>query len=116
VPAGTRLPAGPQDATFVFVDQAGLNAAAAKRAQLEDLQRTGQVDASSLHMLLSRYYLDDRERLFADAIPHLISLDALPGGNAYAREQMAAMFLRFGNQVSTLAPRILQSTVKLGTP
>ncbi|MBN1446993.1 MAG: hypothetical protein JXA28_03600 [Bacteroidetes bacterium] len=116
VPAGTQLPAGPQDASFVFVDQAGLEAARAKRAQLEELQRTGRLDISSLHMLLSRYYLDERERLFADAIPHLIALDALSGGSTYVREQLAGMFLRFGNQVSTLAPRILRSTVKIGTP
>ena len=116
IPAGGTVPEGRQDATFVYVDAAGLDAAAAQRQRMQQLGEGGQVDDASMHLLLSRYFLDERERLFADAIPHLIALQSQPGGGAYAREQLAEMFLRFGNQVSVLAPRILQATVQLSAP
>ena len=116
IPAGETVPEGRQDATFVYVDAAGLEAAAAQRQRIAKLHDSGQMDDASMHMLLSRYFLDERERLFADAIPHLIALQSQPGGGTYAREQLAEMFLRFGNQVSVLAPRILQSTVWLSAP
>ncbi|GEM_PF-1237694 len=116
IPAGETIPEGRQDASFVYVDEAGLAAAAAHRQRIAQLHESGQVDDASMHMLLSRYFLDERERLFADAIPHLIVLQSQHGGGTYAREQLAEMFLRFGNQVSVLAPRILQSTVLLSAP
>lgn len=116
VPADETVPEGRQDAAFVYVDEAGLEAAAAHRQRIAQLSEAGQVDDASMHMLLSRYFLDERERLFSDAIPHLIALQSQPGGGTYAREQLAEMFLRFGNQVSVLAPRIMQSTVQLSAP
>jgi len=99
------------DAVFVYVDESGIEDARAHAAGLVRMHELGSIDRTSLHMLLSRYYLDERERLFADAVPHLRALDALPGGSRYAREELARMFLRFGNQVSTLAPRIRQAAV-----
>jgi hypothetical protein len=113
VPEGGTTAKGILDAVFVYVDEAGIEDARAHAAGLARMQELGSIDRSSYHMLLSRYYLDERERLFADAIQHLRSLDAMPGGSAYAREELARMFLRFGNQVSTLAPRIRQSSVTI---
>ncbi len=101
------------DAVFVYVDKAGLEDARAHAAGLQRMFEVGSIDLSSLHMLLSRYYLDERERLFADAVQHLRALDDLAGGSAFAREELAHMFLRFGNQVSTLAPRILQTDIPI---
>lgn len=101
------------DAVFVYVDAAGLEDARAHAAGLQRMFELGSIDRSSLHMLCSRYYLDERERLFADAVQHLRALDHLGGGSAYARQELSRMFLRFGNQVSTLAPRILKPAVPI---
>jgi hypothetical protein len=114
IPEGVTDPVGALDAGFVYVDGAGLEGSQQHRTRLDSLQKAGSIDKSSYHMLMSRYYLDERERLFSDAIPHLTALAALPTGEQYARSQLARIFLRFGNQVSTLAPRILESTVKFG--
>ncbi|MDT8323458.1 MAG: hypothetical protein RRA94_05040 [Bacteroidota bacterium] len=102
------------DAVFVYVDEAGLEDARAHAAGLQRMLEVGSIDRSSLHMLLSRYYLDERERLFADAVQHLRAVDSLAGGSPYARQELARMFLRFGNQVSTLAPRILRRDTPIG--
>ncbi len=113
LPLGTDAGKGILDAVFVYVDENGLEDARAHAAGLQRMFELGSIDRSSMHMLMSRYYLDERERLFADAIPHLRALDALSAGSGYARQQLAHMFLRFGNQVSTLAPRILLQTVRI---
>jgi hypothetical protein len=113
LPSGTTPGKGLLDAVFVYVDEAGLEDARAHAAGLQRMFEVGSIDRSSLHMLLSRFYLDERERLFADAVQHLRALDNLAGGSAYARQELAHMFLRFGNQVSTLAPRILQMDIPI---
>ena len=114
LPQGAEAAKGILDAVFVYVDENGLQDARAHAAGLQRMFELGSIDRSSMHMLMSRYYLDERERLFADAIPHLRALDALSGGSSgYSRQQLAHMFLRFGNQVSTLAPRILLETVRI---
>ena len=110
LPEGQTSAKGILDAVFVYVDEKGLEDARAHAAGLQRMFELGSIDRSSLHMLLSRYYLDERERLFADAIQHLRTLDREVAGSAYARQELSHMFLRFGNQVSTLAPRILLPT------
>lgn len=116
VPEGEADPQGTLDAGFVYVDAGGLEAAAAQRERLTALLDAGSLDASSYRMLMARFYLDERERLFSDAVPHLVALAGASAGEEYARSELARMFLRFGNQVSTVAPRILAATVTLGTP
>ncbi|MCB2204995.1 hypothetical protein KQI65_09620 [bacterium] len=115
LPEGGQPKKGILDAVFVYVDDGGLADAHAHAAGLQRMLELGSIDETSFHMLLSRYYLDERERLFADAIPHLRILASTDAGSAYARQELAHMFLRFGNQVSTLAPRILTPTVRLGS-
>ncbi len=104
LPEGAGVPEGQLDASFVFVDRAGIAAADEEEARLHGLLEKGQLDETSYHMLLCAVFLDERERLFSDGLPHLLALAALPDGATYAGEQIARMFLRFGNQVSTLAP------------
>ena len=104
---GAALPEGELDASFVFVDQAGMEAARAQMQRLETLRSQGVLDETSFHTLQCAYLLDERERLFSDGLPHVLALAALPGGQRYAGEQLAQIFLRFGNQVSTLAPLFL---------
>ncbi|PLX30942.1 MAG: hypothetical protein C0600_07020 [Ignavibacteria bacterium] len=116
VPDGQADPQGTLDAGFVYVDNAGLELAALQRKRYAALRESGSLDASSYHMLLARYFLDERERLFSDAVLHLVALAGEPAGEEYARGELARMFLRFGNQVSTIAPKMIDATVKLGTP
>jgi hypothetical protein len=104
LPDGAAVPEGRLDAGFVFVDQAGMDAARARMKHLDDLRASGGLDETSYHMLHCALLLDERERLCSDGLPHLLALAALPGGEEYAGEQLAQIFLRFGNQVSALAP------------
>ncbi|MFZ1728527.1 MAG: hypothetical protein WBQ23_02330 [Bacteroidota bacterium] len=101
---GAAVPDGQLDAAFVFVDEAGMQAALTQIDRLKGLEASGQVDETSYHTLLCAFFLDERERLFSDGLPHLLALAAQPQGQEYAGEQIARMFLRFGNQVATLAP------------
>ena len=91
------------DAMFVFVDSLGMQTADVKRAQLNSLFTQKKIDEQSMHTLFALYYTDDRERLFADALPHLAWLAATPNGRAFAAGQMARILPRFGNQVSVVA-------------
>lgn len=93
------------DANFVFVDSLGMQTAGTKRRELQALFSQKKMDEQSLHTLLALYYADDRERLFADAMPHLAWLAATSNGRAFAVEQMARILPRFGNQVSVVAAR-----------
>ncbi|MBL0173936.1 MAG: hypothetical protein IPP94_01515 [Ignavibacteria bacterium] len=93
------------DAMFVYVDSLGFRAAGEKREQMQSLLAAKKMDEQSFHTLLALYYTDDRERLFADAIPHLEWLAATPSGRGFALEQMARILPRFGNQVSVVAAR-----------
>lgn len=106
LPEGAADPQGRLDASFVFVDQAGMDAARAQMRHLDDLRAEGAIDVSSYHTLHCAYLLDERERLFSDGLPHVLALAGVAGGEAYAGEQLAQIFLRFGNQVSALAPLV----------
>jgi hypothetical protein len=101
---GATVPEGQLDAGFVFVDQAGIEAARGQASRLRSMLDDGRIDAASYHTLLCTMFLDERERLFSDGLPHLLALAALPDGADFAGEQLARVFLRFGNQVATLAP------------
>lgn len=105
---GAADPEGRLDASFVFVDQAGMDAARAQMRRLDELRAQGAIDLSSYHTLHCAYLLDERERLFSDGLPHVLALAAMPGGERYAGEQLAQIFLRFGNQVSALAPIVFR--------
>lgn len=104
LPEGAAVPDGQLDAAFVFIDQAGMDATRAQVDRLKAMQESGQIDQTSSHTLLCELFLDERERLFSDGLPHLLALAAQPDGAEYAGEQITRMFLRFGNQVATLAP------------
>jgi hypothetical protein len=96
------------DAAFVFADSSTLRHADEKRATVLGLHERGKVDDHSLHMLLALYYLDDRERLFADALPHLLALAGTPAGRSYADAQIVGILKRFGNQTSVAAEYFLR--------
>lgn len=104
LPEGAAVPDGQLDAGFVFVDRAGMDAAHARQQRLDAMRTAGQIDEATYHLLLAEIFLDERERLFSDGIPHLLALAETPYGEEYAGEQLARTFLRFGNQVSALAP------------
>jgi hypothetical protein len=104
LPEGAVVPDGQLDAAFVFIDLAGMEATRAQVDRLKAMEESGQVDQTSYHTLLCTLLLDERERLFSDGLPHLLALAAQPEGEEYAGEQIARLFLRFGNQVATLAP------------
>ncbi len=101
---GAAVPDGQLDAAFVFIDQTGLDETREQVQLLQEMKINGQVDPTSYHTLLCTLYLDERERLFSDGLPHLLAIAAEPEGADYAGEQIARLFLRFGNQVATLAP------------
>ncbi|MBE0642547.1 MAG: hypothetical protein IH600_00530 [Bacteroidetes bacterium] len=109
LPDGAVVPDGQLDAAFVFIDKAGMDATKSQVLRLREMEEKGQIDQISSHTLLCALFLDERERLFSDGLPHLLALAALPEGEAYAGEQIARMFLRFGNQVATLAPLFLSA-------
>jgi len=104
LPIAATVPDGVLDASFVYVDQEGIELANARRDRLQALHSNGSLDEMSLRMLRCVYALDDRERLFSDAVADLLFLAAMPISRPYATEQLSRMFLRFGNQVSVLAP------------
>ncbi len=104
LPEGAAIPEGQLDAGFVFVDEAGMEAARGQAARLKKLLDDGRMDQTSYHTLLCTVFLDERERLFSDGLPHLLALAAMPEGADFAGEQIARIFLRFGNQVASLAP------------
>lgn len=104
LPEGAAVPDGQLDAGFVFVDRAGMDTARAQEQRLDAMRAAGQLDETTFHLLLAEILLDERERLFSDGIPHLLALAEGRHGEEYAGEQLARIFLRFGNQVSALAP------------
>ncbi len=104
-PTGAAPSESELDAVFVYVDAEGMQHAASQRKKLAGLREKSALDEMSWHMLSCTFALDERERLFADAIPHLLALGATTEGRAWAAEQLAHTFLRFGGQVSALAPR-----------
>lgn len=107
LPDGAAVPEGQLDAGFVFIDQTGMDEARGQMQRLDELREKGRIDETSYHMLQCSLLLDERERLFSDGLPHLLALAATPDGEEYAGEQIARLFLRFGNQVSALAPMFL---------
>ncbi|MBR9978867.1 MAG: hypothetical protein KFH87_12345 [Bacteroidetes bacterium] len=104
LPAGAVEPEGRLDASFVFVDHEGMELARNRSTRLQDLEQEGHIEEMTLHILHCELYLDERERLFSDALPHLLVLAGTEEGKDYASSRIARMFLRFGNQVSSLAP------------
>lgn len=107
LPDGAAVPEGQLDAGFVFIDQVGMDDARGQMQRLDELRDKGRIDETSYHMLQCSLLLDERERLFSDGLPHLLALAVTPDGEEYAGEQLARLFLRFGNQVSALAPMFL---------
>jgi hypothetical protein len=105
--AGAPAPAGELEAVFVYVDAEGMQNAAAQRSHLTSLMVNTSLDEMSYHTLSCTFSLDERERLFSDAIPHLFTLASWEQGRSWAAEQLARMFLRFGTQVAPLAPVVL---------
>lgn len=91
------------DAAFVIADTATLAASAAMRRRHEDLLERKKIDETSAHVLQALYYMDERERLYADAVPHLLAIGNTPSGRAYADPQLIGILQRFGNQVSVVA-------------
>jgi hypothetical protein len=91
----------------VYVDAEGMQNAAAQRSHLTALREKTSLDEMSYHTLSCTFSLDERERLFSDAIPHLFTLASWEQGRSWAAEQLARMFLRFGTQVAPLAPVVL---------
>jgi hypothetical protein len=100
------------DASFVIADEGTLSAAAAMQKKQERLVDDKKVDETSSHMLLAMYYLDERERLYADALPHLFAIADTPKGRAYADAEIVRVLQRFGNQVSVVAGYI---AARMGT-
>jgi hypothetical protein len=91
------------EATFIYIDDEGLKLAAAKREKMDGLRRDGKINEQAYHSILAMYYLDERERLFSDAILHLLALETQPSGMSYSHTQLALLLNRFGNEVSTAA-------------
>lgn len=90
-------------AAFVYIDQRGQEKAAEKIRKLDELRSQGKMDEQAYNSLAAMYLLDERERLFSDAIPFLLNLERLPAGAGYARKQMALLLNRFGNEVAGAA-------------
>ncbi len=97
------------EARFLIADARSLAEASARRARIDALRGKGAVDATSAHTLLALACLDERERLFADAVPHLLALMRVESARAFAVKQLALMLDRFGNQTAALVPRIAES-------
>lgn len=91
------------EAAFIYIDEAGLQLAAAKEKRMSEMQSAKTINSQSYHTIMAMYYLDERERLFSDAIPHLLALAETPGGRTYAGTQMALLLNRFGNELSAAA-------------
>jgi len=90
-------------ASFVVTDSASLRYAEKTRSELSSLFESGKLDEMSFHMILSMQYLDERERLFADALPHLLWLAEHFGASEFTSEHIANVLKRFGNQVAPVA-------------
>lgn len=105
LPAGSAPGESTFDAGFIYVDEQGLKQAAAQRERIAALRGEGAIDEMTMHTLLATFALDERERLFSDAVPHLLALGVWEQGRPYAAEQLARMLLRFGGQATALAPR-----------
>jgi hypothetical protein len=103
-PAGSSAPQGALEATFVYIDSEGQEHAAAQRARLQTLLQSASIDKATFHTLSATFAMDERERLFADAVPHLLSLAAEEQGRRWAGEQLSRILLRFGGQTAPLAP------------
>lgn len=93
-------------ARFLVADAQTLAEASARRARIETLRTDGKVDAASARMLLVLACIDERERLFADAVPHLLALMREPASRTFAARQLALTLDRFGNQTAALVPRM----------
>ncbi len=103
----------PLEAAFVIIDEEGLRAAREKQASMDALRAAGKVDEQSWHSLLALYFMDERERLFADAVPHLNALAGTPSSRAFALRNLILILGRFGNQVAVVSgilQRHLQQT------
>jgi hypothetical protein len=98
------------EASYIYIDEAGIDLATEKRRKLDELRSAGKVTEQSYNTLMAMYFLDERERLFSDALPYLLALEAQPGGRQYATTQLALLFNRFGNEVSTVAAYYARKT------
>ncbi len=97
------------DAAFAFVDKPGMDNAAERRRMLKSLLDGGKMDRQAYHTLLTLYYIDERERLFADAVPHLLALSDATEARDFADLQLRGILPRFGNQVSVAAAQYFAS-------
>lgn len=107
-PSQLPSPSASLDASFVAVDEEGRTQASARRAQLEDLTRAGSLGEESRHTLLALYYLDERERLFSDALPHLLWLKEKGAAKEFAQRHLLSVLSRFGNQVAAVLPALVR--------
>jgi hypothetical protein len=101
--AGAPVPDGELDAKCIYVDPAGIAGAAAYRREVDSLLTAGIVDSTSALMMRAMRALDDRERLFADAVPLLLDLTDIPAARRWSMEQLIAVYLRFGNRPTAVA-------------
>lgn len=97
-------------ARFLIADAQTLAEASARRARIESLRTAGTVDAASARMLHVLGCIDERERLFADAVPHLLALMREPGSRTFAVQQLGLTLDRFGNQTAALVARMAELT------
>lgn len=103
-PAGSNVPQGVLEANFVYIDSQGMEHAATQRARLLTLLQSATIDQATFHTLNATFAMDERERLFADAVPHLLALAATEQGRNWGGEQLSRILLRFGGQTAPLAP------------
>ncbi|MCZ7556496.1 MAG: hypothetical protein M5R41_08855 [Bacteroidia bacterium] len=103
-PAGSSAPPGALEANFVYIDTEGMEHAATQRVRLQTLLHSSTIDQPTFHTLNATVAMDERERLFADAVPHLLALATTEQGRSWSGEQLSRILLRFGGQAAPLAP------------
>jgi hypothetical protein len=59
-----------------------------------------KIDRAAHDMLLGSFFSDERQRLFADAVPYYLALSRLAPPAAYPLEQLALLMRKFGNDVA----------------
>lgn len=95
-------------ARFIIADAQTLAEASARKARIETLRTGGKVDDASARMLFVLACIDERERLFADAVPHLLALMREEDSRTFAARQLALTLDRFGNQTAALVSRMTE--------
>jgi hypothetical protein len=102
-PEGMSAPQGVLEASFVYIDSEGMEHAARQRSRLRTLLQSADIDQATYHTLCATFAMDERERLFADAVPNLLALASSEQGRKWGGDQLSRILLRFGGQVAPLA-------------